>query len=171
MLGRLCAALARPFRRTSQPSPRCTVVMTAQCRDELTEKLRGSVRRGYEGIVYFVGLTTGSTSLALSAMAPEADATAGSVDVSAVELGKIIRFAALAELQVVGQLHTHPCGAYHSDGDLAGMRIRHPGYFSIVVHNYGAELPSFKDAHTLMWTSEGFREVEKPISFFDGRGT
>ena len=142
--------------------------MTTQCRNQITEKLRGSVRRGHEGMVYFVGLTTGSTSLALSAMAPEADATSGSVDVSAVELGKVIRLAAMAELQVVGQLHTHPRGAYHSDGDLAGMKIRHPGYFSIVVPRYGAELPSFRDAHTLMWTPEGFREVEKPIAFFDG---
>ena len=84
VIGRFWAALARPFRRTPQPPPRYAVVMTTQCRDQLTEKLRGSVRRGHEGIVYFVGLTTGSTSLALSAMAPEADATAGSVDVSAV---------------------------------------------------------------------------------------
>ncbi len=144
--------------------------MTTQCRDELTDKLRGNIRRGHEGIVYFVGLTTGSTSLALFAVAPEADATAGSVDVSALELGKVIRLAAMAELQVVGQLHTHPCGAYHSDGDLTGMKIRHPGYFSIVVPNYGAELPSLRDAHTLMWTPEGFLEIQKPITFFDGLG-
>ena len=168
MTGRFWAALARPFRRTSQPLPRHTVVMTTQCRDQLTRHLRGSVLRGHEGIVYFVGLTTGSTSLALSAMAPETDATVGSVDVSAVELGKVIRFSALADLQVVGQLHTHPCGAYHSDGDLAGMKIRYPGYFSIVVPNYGAELPSLRDAHTLMWTPEGFLGVEKPITLFDG---
>ena len=144
--------------------------MTTQCRDQLTEQLRGSVRRGHEGIVYFVGLTTGSTTLALSSMAPKADATVGSVDVSAVELGKVIRFAALAELQVVGQLHTHPCGAYHSGGDLTGMKIRYPGYFSIVVPSYGAELPSLREAHTLMWTPEGFLEVEKPITLFDGLG-
>ena len=169
-MGKFWVALTRPFRRTPQPLPRYTVVMTTQCRDQLTEQLRGSVRRGHEGIVYFVGLTTGTTTLALSAMAPEADATAGSVDVSAVELGKVIRFAAMSELQVVGQLHTHPCGAYHSDGDLTGMRIRHPGYFSIVVPNYGAQLPSFKDGHTLMWTPEGFRGVEQPITFFDGLG-
>ena len=170
MIGKLWVALARPFRRAPRPLPRYTVVMTTQCRDQLTQQLRGSVRRGNEGIVYFVGLTTGSTSLALSAMAPKVDATAGSVDVTAVELGKVIRFAAMAELQVVGQLHTHPCGAYHSDGDLAGMKLRHPGYFSIVVPDYGADLPSFRDAHTLMWTPEGFQEVNRPITFFDGLG-
>lgn len=168
MIDRFWAALTRPFRRTPQPLPRHTVVMTTQCRDQLTEQLHGSVRRCHEGIVYFVGLTTGSTTLALSSMAPKADATAGSVDVSPFELGKIIRSAAMAELQVVGQLHTHPCGAYHSDGDLVGMNIRHPGYFSIVVPNYGTDLPSLGDAHILMWTPGGFLEVEKPVTFFDG---
>ena len=170
MLRKFCAALTRPFRRSSQPLPSFTVVMTTQCRDQLTEQLRGSVQQGHEGMVYFVGLTTESTTLALSAMIPKVSATPGSVDVSPLELGKVIRFAALSGLQVVGQLHTHPCGAYHSDGDLAGMRIRYPGYCSIVVPNYGAQLPSFQDAHTLMWTPKGFREVEEPISFFDGLG-
>ena len=61
MIGRFWTTLARPFRRTPRPPPRYAVVMTTQCRDQLTEKLRGSVRRGHEGIVYFVGLTTGST--------------------------------------------------------------------------------------------------------------
>ena len=170
MLGDFWAALARPFRRTPQPPPRFTVVITTQCRQQLTEQLRGSARRGHEGIVYLVGLTTGSTTLALSAMAPETAATAGSVDVSVVELGKVIRFAATSELQVVGQLHTHPCCPYHSDGDFEGMRIRYPGYCSIVIPNYGAQLPSFKDVHTLMWTPEGFRGIERPITFFNGLG-
>ena len=120
MLEKLWTALTQPFRRTPQPLPRFTVVMTAQCRDQLTEQLRESVQKGYEGIVYFVGLTTGVTTLALSAMSPKVSATPGSVDVSAPELGKISRFASLSGLQVVGQLHTHPRGAHHSDGDLCG---------------------------------------------------
>ena len=168
MLGKFWTALARPFRRTPQPLPIFTVVMTTQCRDQLTEQLRESVRRGHEGIVYFVGLTTGSTTLVLSAMLPKASATPGSIDVSSAELGKVIRFSALSGLQVVGQLHTHPCGAYHSDGDLTGMKIRYPGYCSIVVPDYGAQLPSLQEAHTLMWAQKGFREVEQPIIFFDG---
>ena len=140
--------------------------MTAQCREQLTEQLRESVQKRHEGIVYFVGLTTGFTTLALSSMSPKVSATPGSVDVSAPELGKVSRFASLSGLQVVGQLHTHPRDAVHSDGDLVGMKIRHPGYCSIVVPNYGVQLPSLQDAHILMWTREGFREVEQPIMFF-----
>ena len=171
MLGKFLTAFARLFRRTPQPAPRLTVVMATQCRDQLSDQLRGSLKKGHEGIVYFVGLTTGTTTLALSAMVPKVSSTPGSVDVSAPELGKVIRFAALSGLQVVGQLHTHPCGAFHSDGDLEGMRIRYPGYCSIVVPDYGAELPSFQDAHTLMWTEDGFREVDQRIIIFDGLRT
>lgn len=168
MLKKLWTAFTQPFRQTPQPLPSFTIVMTAQCRDQLTAQLRESVQKGHEGIVYFVGMTTGFTTLALSSMSPKVSATPGSVDVSALELGKVSRFASLSGLQVVGQLHTHPRGAFHSDGDLTGMKIRHPGYCSIVVPNYGAQLPSLQDAHILMWTREGFREVEQSIIFFRG---
>ena len=144
--------------------------MTTQCHDRIAEQLRWSIQRRHEGIIYFVGLTTGTTTLALSGIRPEFASTPGSVDVTAAELSKIIRSAALSGLQVVGQLHTHPGNSYHSAGDLEGMRIRHPGYFSIVVPEYGTQLPSFQLTHTLMWTSEGFREVEQPVKLVDGLG-
>ena len=134
--------------------------MTTHCLDQTTTLLRESGRRGHEGIVYFVGLTDGTTTTALYAVLPGADATPGSVDVSASELGKIIRSASDAGLQVVGQLHTHPSLAYHSPGDLTGMRIRYPGYFSIVVPDYGAGLPSLRNSHTLMWAEDEYQEIE-----------
>ena len=147
----------------------CQIIMTPQCGDQIADELRTSMLRHDEGIVYFVGLTTGTTTLALCATGPDTIATPTSVDVDATAIGNIIRAAATAGLQVVGQLHTHPRDAYHSAGDLVGMRIRHPGYFSIVVPEYGGRLPSFDAAHSLMWTNEGFRQVDQPISFFDER--
>ena len=124
----------------------------------------------HEGIIYFIGLTTGSTTLALSGVIPEAVSTPGSVDVAAMEIGKVGRLAMHAGLQVVGQLHTHPGEAHHSAGDLEGMRIRYPGYFSIVVSDYGSQLPSFKHAHILMWTPDGFQQVNQPVKVFGGFG-
>ena len=109
VLRRLWSAFGRARRSPRSPRRRLTVVLSTQCLDQLALLLRDSLERGHEGIVYFVGLTTGTTTLALSAMRPQAAATPESVDVAALELGKIIREAALAGLQVVGQLHTHPC--------------------------------------------------------------
>ena len=170
MIRKLWSAAVRPFRQAPKPRARLTVVMTTQCRDRIADQLSGSIHRGHEGIVYFVGLTTGATTLALFGVRPKATSTPGSVDVTAIEIGKVVRAAADSELQVVGQLHTHPGGAHHTAGDLAGMRIRHPGYFSIVVPNYGAKLPSLQQAHTLMWTQGGFLAIDQPIKFCDGRG-
>ena len=170
MIRKLWSAVVRPFRRAPQFVPRLTIVMTTQCRDRIAEQLCWSIQRRHEGIIYFVGLTTGTTTLALSGVHPECASTPGSVDVPAAELRKIIRSAALSGLQVVGQLHTHPRGAHHNAGDLEGMRIRHLGYFSIVVPEYGTQLPSFQLTHTLMWTSEDFREVEQPVKLVDGLG-
>ena len=144
--------------------------MTAQCRDRLAEQLRCNTQRGHEGIIYFLGLTTGTTSLALLAIRPRSTTTPGSVDVTAIDIGRVVGLAAETELQVVGQLHTHPGRgpALHSRGDLHGMRIRHPGYFSIVVPEYGADLPSFEDSDTLIWSPEGFRRVNRPIKILEG---
>jgi proteasome lid subunit RPN8/RPN11 len=57
------------------------------------------------------------------------------------------------ELQVVGQIHSHPQDAYHSDGDVEGARIRYPGYVSIVLPNYGGLLPSLRGAAVYIWSS------------------
>ena len=144
--------------------------MMTRSRDRVAEQLCDSIRRGHEDIIYFLGLTTGTTSLALEGVRPEATTTPGSVDVSAAEIGKIVGLAAASGLQIVGQLHTHPKHAHHSEGDLEGMRIRYPGYFSIVVPNYGNQLPSLQRTHVLMWTPEGFRKVDQPIKLYDGLG-
>lgn len=54
-----------------------------------------------------------------------------------------------------------------SDGDLKGMRVRYPGYVSIVLPDYGAQLPSLSQAHVLMWTVDGFQSVGSSIQLFD----
>ena len=170
MTGWLRTALRGLRQRPRRSRSRFTVRMTTHCCDQTTEFLRESAQRRHEGIVYFVGLTNGTTATALYAMLPETDSTPRSVDVSARELGKIIRSASEVGLQVVGQLHTHPRAAYHSDGDEVGMRIRYPGYFSIVVPDYGTRLPSFRQSHTLMWTTDGFQEIDTPVKLVDVLG-
>ncbi len=170
MIKKLWSAIVRLLHRPPRSISRFTVVMTSQCQNQLPEYLHGSMQQGHEGIVYFLGLTTGTTSLALSGVLPDMVTTPGSVDVSAANIGKVVRLAAELGLQVVGQLHTHPGPgtAIHSQGDLAGMRIRFPGYFSIVVPEYGAHLPGFKCSHTLIWTPDGFQEIDLPIKIFQG---
>ena len=60
--------------------------------------------------------------------------------------GKVVRAAVDRGLQVVGQVHTHPGDAYHSDGDNAGARIAFTGYVSIVLPDYGRDLPALTRA-------------------------
>ena len=169
MTGWLRSAVRRLLRMAGKRSV-LKVRITTHCCEQTTKYLQASAQRGHEGIVYFVGMTNGTTTMALYAMLPEALSTPRSVDVSARELGKIIRSASEVGLQVVGQLHTHPRAAYHSDGDEVGMRIRYPGYFSIVVPDYGTRLPSFRQSHTLMWTTDGFQEIDTPVKLMDVLG-
>ena len=167
MIRRLRSTIVQLLHPARHRHSQFRVRMTTHCRDQTAQYLRTSARVGHEGIVYFVGLTNGRTTAALYAVRPEAHSTPRSVDVSAPQIGKIIRSASEAGLQVVGQLHTHPADAYHSDGDLVGMRIRHPGYFSVVLPGYGARLPSFRHSHTLMWTGDAFHEMRSPVELVD----
>ena len=155
------------FRRQKAPPARLpqqyNVVLTAHCVQEITEGMASSVELRHEGIAYLIGLTTGTTTLAASARFPDAATTMGSFEVDHKAMANVIGEAARLNLQVVGQIHTHPAAAFHSQGDLKGMRIRHPGYFSVVLPMYGTLLPSLQDSHTLVWDENGFREVDGPI--------
>ncbi len=131
------------------PTPR--IVFTDAALAALRPALVSKTRARHEGIVYFVGRTDGYVTLITSVFIPEATTTHGSFNVSARSMAKLVEFAASHGLQVVGQLHTHPMGAFHSDGDIEGTHIHYQGYVSMVVPNYGAALPSLADAHILRY--------------------
>ena len=155
------------FGRKKAPSSalpqRHTVTLTAYCLQEITQGMASSAKRGHEGIAYLIGLTTGSATLAASARFPDATTTWGSFDVGNKDMIKVINDAAESNLQVVGQIHTHPVEAFHSQGDLEGMRIKYPGYFSLVLPKYGTQLPSLQGSHTLMWDGTEFQELSGQV--------
>jgi proteasome lid subunit RPN8/RPN11 len=76
-------------------------------------------------------------------------------------MARIVRSAANNGLQVVGQLHTHPGEAYHSDGDEYGARIAYSGYVSIVVPAYGRRLPALDGAAVFFFRNRlGFLQLD-----------
>ena len=93
--------------------------------------------------------------------------TAGSVDVAALDMAALVRMSSRSGLQIVGQVHTHPKTAFHSTGDLAGMRLRHPGYVSIVLPEYGKLLPRLDGAHTLLWDGSRFAAPLSATAIFE----
>src|SRR3546814_9410358 len=91
--------------------------MTAACVSALRPALAPETARGHEGIVYLLGQTDGLTSIALSVFRPIARTTRGSFHVDTAAMRQVVEAANAHGLQVVGQLHTHPGEAFHSDGD------------------------------------------------------
>ena len=145
------------------PAQVYTVALTRQCLREVMQGMESATQRSHEGIAYIIGLTTGTTTIAASARFPNAATTRGSFDVGSEEIAKIVSEVTKSNLQVVGQIHTHPVDAFHSQGDLKGMRIKHPGYFSMVLPKYGSLLPSLKSTHTLMWDGHKFQEIQEKV--------
>ena len=166
MISSYFARLLRRQRPNFRSFCRPTAIFTVGCLQEVKEQFIEPEILGVEAIVYLLGITNGETSLAVSGVKPKAESTPRSFDVGSAELGKVVRLAAETGLQVVGQIHSHPRFAFHSAGDLKGMRIRFPGYFSIVIPDYGACLPSLERTHTVMWTSNGFQDVVDSVRIF-----
>lgn len=133
------------------------IVLTGACVAALQDCLILDSRKDHEGIAYLLGLTDGATTLAVAATRPEAATTCGSFNVSIGAMASVVRAATNLGLQVVGQVHTHPGIAYHSDGDETGARIRYTGYASIVLPDYGRHLPKLTDAAIYMFEAgKGF---------------
>lgn len=137
------------------------VILTQACLAGVQDCLKPEIRKSHEGIVYLLGQTNGATTLTVSAVRPEAITTLGSFSVSSLAMARVVRIAANFSLQVVGQLHTHPRKAYHSDGDNEGARIRYTGYISVVLPDYGRHLPDLAGSATYMFdASRGFIPIE-----------
>lgn len=142
------------------PPPRPRVVLTESCVSALCECMEPEIRRGHEGVAYVLGQTDGVATLAITAIRPQAVTTRGSFSVSAPAMAQVVRTAIRAGLQVVGQVHTHPGKAYHSDGDVEGARIVYGGFVSVVLPDYGRRLPALDGAALYMYRGgAGFVEV------------
>lgn len=141
--------LARPAARRFPPSPK--LVLTRDCFHAVQAGLAPEVQRGHEGIIYLLGRTDGTVTLGVAVFRPQAHTTAGSFNVSAAAMAPCMTAASNLNLQVVGQIHTHPGQAYHSDGDVEGARIRYAGYVSLVIPDYGRRLPSLAGTAAYIW--------------------
>jgi proteasome lid subunit RPN8/RPN11 len=147
------------YRPVPPPQPR-RVVMASSCVSALRPSLRAEIERGHEGIVYLLGQTDGAISVALSVYRPTANTTRGSFHVDAAAMQQVVEAANAHGLQVVGQLHTHPGEAFHSEGDIAGALIRFGGFVSIVLPDFGRHLPDLKGAALYMFSGAERRWVE-----------
>jgi proteasome lid subunit RPN8/RPN11 len=142
-----------PAVRRIAPSPK--LLLTKSCLDAVQAGLAPDIQRGHEGIVYLLGRTDGTVTLGVSVFRPQARTTQGSFDVSTAAMAQCVSQASEYELQVIGQIHTHPGQAYHSDGDVEGARIRYAGYVSLVIPHYGRRLPSLAGLAAYIWTAAG----------------
>jgi len=140
------------------PQPR--LIISESALHAMQENLAPEIAKRHEGIAYLFGQTDGETTIVVGAVRPQARTTRGSFDVPSAAMAKVVRKANDAGLQVVGQIHTHPGQAYHSDGDIEGARIAYNGFISIVVPDYGRHLPSLTRAAAYFYRNKAFLKFE-----------
>jgi proteasome lid subunit RPN8/RPN11 len=142
------------------PSPLPRLLLAESCLMALSDCMAPEMRRRHEGVAYLLGQTNGTVTLAISALRPQAVTTRGSFSVSTPAMAQVVRVATKLGLQVVGQVHSHPGLAYHSDGDVEGARIAYRGFVSIVLPDYGSRLPALDGAAVYMFQGDlGFADI------------
>jgi proteasome lid subunit RPN8/RPN11 len=153
-------ALAEYFRRRRSQGriieilPTPMVVFTKSCQLAITHCLDAARERKHEGVCLLLGNTNGRSTVCVVAVRPDAETTDGSFYIPALEMAKIVDLATELRLQVVGQVHTHPVRAFHSDGDEEGAHIRYDGFVSMVVPDYGAALPDLAGSNAYMFSAQ-----------------
>lgn len=163
MLNALKRLFAKKPHYKPGPPPPPRLVISQGCIDALAPCLAPEIRNGQEGIVYLLGQSDGTTTVALAAIRPEAQVTRGSFVVSVPAMAKVVRAAVDRGLQVVGQIHTHPGDAFHSDGDEDGAHIAFTGYASVVLPDYGRHLPALTRAAAYVFQAgKGFVPLGAP---------
>lgn len=166
---RLGKRKAAPAYREINTRPPCRVIFTESCLNGMRSCMAPEIELGHEGIAYLLGLTNGDSTVIVAAIRPESHTTVGSFNVSSVAMARVVRTANNVGLQVVGQVHTHPGSAYHSGGDDDGARIAYDGYVSIVVPDYGRELPSLRGAAVYSYRHHKFSRLgAKALKITDG---
>ncbi len=140
-----------------------TIVFAQSCLRGMVDCIAPANRRHHEGVAFLLGRTDGVQALCLASVRPCAITTPGSFHVPANEMARVVALATELDLQVVGQVHTHPRLAAHSDGDEDGANIKFDGFVSIVIPEYGAHLPSLRDSAAYWYSrSRGWRRL--PLS-------
>ena len=137
-------------------------VWTEPCVRAVHDCLMPAIGRQHEGVAYLLGQTDGNTTVAVAAIRPEAATTSGSFDVTSAAMARVVRASAETGLQVVGQVHTHPGRAFHSQGDDQGAHIAYTGFVSIVIPDYGRHLPALDGIAAFVFRAGcGFRAIEE----------
>lgn len=117
-----------------------TVEIPASLLGDTLRRLRETGMSGREMFVFWAGAISGSTALVKSVVVPwQSTYNRGGmcwVDVPAVEVKKMMLDLSTSELTLIGQVHSHPGRAFHSDRDDALSIARLPGSLSVVVPNF-----------------------------------
>ena len=157
-----------PLSRLLRPKPRYRILqepvhprifLLEHCIEGIIQCISPEMQRGHEGVVYLYGQTDGTDTLIAGVIRPEAATSWGSFEVSSLAMARVVNAVCALGLKVVGQLHTHPTLAEHSQGDEDGARIAYQGFTSIVLPDYGRHLPSLEGMAAYMFRDGRFQEL------------
>lgn len=120
-----------------------SITVPTRCIEQTHGHLRSVGTRGLEGLALWAGKRVGDNFRVEVAIIPAQrgvrSASGVSVEVGPQELHRINVWCFERKLTLVGQVHSHPTEAYHSDTDDAFALVPKIGAISIVVPDFARQ--------------------------------
>jgi hypothetical protein len=145
--------------------------------ERIYDEFRKTGEQGYERLVLLAGMKAGATFTVTQTVYPKQYLTRGSKGLSfyveGEELERIGDWLFEQKLSLIGQIHSHPSEAYHSEADDEMAIITKYGGISIVVPDFGNSDHMFQGSafYRLMpqmgWTALSLEEITKLIKIID----
>lgn len=146
--------IGRKRYRFADPAELPAIQFSRSAYDGLMECLKPAQEAGHEGVALLLGRISGVKVAVLQSVRPRAKTSCGRFEIPTREMARVVALAMDLDLQIVGQVHTHPREAFHSEGDEEGANIRYDGYVSIVIPDYGGHLPGRAGWATYRFSAE-----------------
>ena len=116
-----------------------TLIVSRDLREGIEQTLRGCGAHGWECVVFLTAAVAPADAPAdaprevVDFIHPEHGASRHRYTVPTSEVRRISEELYRTGRQIVGQAHTHPGHAFHSERDDEGPMVHAPGYVSVVV--------------------------------------
>jgi proteasome lid subunit RPN8/RPN11 len=111
--------------------------------EDSLEILREAGRARCERVVFWLGKRSiHAASPVTELYVPEQAAARDYFHISAASMTKLMQQLRAKRLSLLGQIHSHPGKAFHSEADDNWAVVRHRGAISVVVPHFAAEVSS-----------------------------
>lgn len=117
-----------------------------------------------EALVFWGGVVLNRTAIVTGLFLPTHSSQGACVALTPEEARWLLRRLRNRDEKLLAQVHSHPGDAHHSTGDDRRAASYHPGYYSIVVPDYGRGVTSIEQCTVHLYGGQDFSPLPNSVA-------